>query len=59
MTDVIRKAMKPYSLYRVSKMSGVAYQAIHRFAHGGDIKLTTATRICTALGLELRPLEVK
>jgi len=50
---VIRQAMKGFSLYRVAKDSGVAYQAVHRFAHGGDLRLETASRICKALGLEL------
>jgi DNA-binding phage protein len=53
LAQVIRWAMKGRSLYSVAKAAGVPYQAIHRFAHGGDLTLKTASRVCRALGLEL------
>jgi DNA-binding phage protein len=53
LAQAIHRAMKGLSIYRVAKDAKVPYQAAHRFAHGGDITLKTASRICRALGLEL------
>ncbi len=42
------------SRFELSKRSGVAYAAVHRFIGGDrDIRLTTASRLCGVLGLEL------
>jgi len=43
------------SLYAISKASGVSYQGLHPFARRQreEINLSTADRLCKALGLEL------
>lgn len=49
------------SLYAISRAAGVAYQSAHPFIRGQreDIALSTADRLCAALGLELRPVNRK
>lgn len=46
-----------WSILKLAKTAGIAYCAAHGFATGtGDLKLSTASRIAAALGLELRPI---
>lgn len=57
MSDVLRAAIRAsgQTHYRISKNAGIAPDYLHRFVHGSrDIRLTTAGKICKALGLELR-----
>jgi transcriptional regulator with XRE-family HTH domain len=55
----IREAFAKSGMNRLelSRRSGVAYSAVHRFIAGDrDATLATATRWCEVLGLELRPV---
>ena len=55
----IRRSGRTY--YELGQAAGVQASVILRFmtddpqARGGDIRLSTAARIATALGLELKP----
>lgn len=43
------------SILRLSKLSKVPYSVAHRFVNrASDVRTCTATRLCRALGLELR-----
>lgn len=45
------------SLLQLAKRSGLGFQSIHGFARGyRGLSLTSAARLCSALGLELRPV---
>jgi DNA-binding Xre family transcriptional regulator len=63
MIGVIHKALKQErrTLYRLAKDAGLRYSTVHRFARGErlEINLTTASRLCMALGLELKPVKRK
>ena len=56
--DAIRKDGR--SLYRLAADSGLSVAIVQRFASGErDIRLATATKLCKALKLELRPITGK
>ena len=58
MGNVIRQAFKKsgLSILALSKRSGVPYAAVHGLVNGNsDARLTTASKVCAVLGLELRP----
>lgn len=58
MEKIIRERIKrdTRSIYRLAKDAGVAVAVVQRFESGErSLTLGTATKICTALGLELRP----
>jgi len=53
----LRAAFKASGMNRLalSKRSGVSYSIVHRFIAGErDITITTASKLATVLGLELR-----
>lgn len=55
---VIRAAFAESGLSRfeLSRRAGVPYAGVHRFIGGlRDVQLSTASKLCDALGLELRP----
>lgn len=58
MTATIRRSIRKdkRTLYRLAKDSGLPYQTVHRFATGKreDLMMSTASKLCVALGLELR-----
>ena len=46
------------SMKRLSVNAGVPYAAVHGLIRGSrDPQLTTASRLCRVLGLELRPVQ--
>ncbi len=52
--DAARKS--GLSLKAMSDRSGVGYQSMHGFVRGySDLKLESAAKLATLLGLELRP----
>lgn len=55
--DQIRAAAKRYGTpYALARDSGVNSAVVGRFLKGErDVTLTTAEKLCRALGLELRP----
>ncbi|MFQ5464250.1 MAG: hypothetical protein ACE5E5_16700 [Phycisphaerae bacterium] len=56
----IRAAFKRsgWSILKLSKVSGAAYWSTYScVVHGGSLKTTTASRLCKALGLELRAVK--
>ncbi len=58
MATIIRKSIDrdKRSIYRLAKDSGVHVAVVQRFESGErGLTLGTATKICKALGLELRP----
>jgi len=58
LTEALRKAIKASGKthYRLAKESGLKPDYFDRFVYGTrDIRLSTAGKICQALGLELRP----
>lgn len=59
MAELIRKQFRAtgWSILKLSKRSGVPYAAAHGFVNGDrDAVLSTASKLCDALGLELRPV---
>lgn len=56
--DQIRAAAKRYGTpYALARDSGVNSAVVGRFLKGErDVTLTTAEKLCRALGLELRPM---
>lgn len=61
--DQLRQAIEDseFSLYRIAKGSGIAYQVLHRFASGRrDLTLATATKLADYFGMRLtRPRRPK
>ena len=59
--DQIRAAAKRYGTpYALARDSGVNSAVVGRFLKGErDVTLTTAEKLCNALGLELRPKRQK
>ncbi len=57
--DQLKTAINETGLtsYRICKMSGVAQPVLDRFRSGErkNITITTAGKLCEALGLELKP----
>lgn len=48
------------SRFELARRAGISYAIIHRFAAGDrDIRLETASKIATVLGMELRPVSGK
>ncbi len=48
------------SMLQLSKRSGVGYQSVHAFVkHGRQLTLESMSRLCSVLGLELRPTKVR
>lgn len=47
------------SLNQVAKRAGIQYSALWRIVHGEarDPNVSTASKLCTLLGLELRPVQ--
>ena len=44
------------TLYALAKAAGLKPEVLYRFAAGErDLRLSSAAKLCTALGLELRP----
>jgi len=57
--DAIRKAFgdSRLSMSALSKQAGVPYAAVHGLLNGtSDARLSTATKLCRVLGLELHPM---
>lgn len=56
LTDAIRKALLSdnRTWYEIAKEAGIEPDVLYRFRDGKDIRLTTAEKICKALGLELK-----
>ena len=55
---IIRQAIaeRGLSMLAVAKQTGLHYASVHGFVGGyRDITLTTATKMCRVLDLELRP----
>ena len=53
--DACRRSGK--SMKRIADESGLCYASVHNFmASGRSLTLATASRLCEALGLELRPM---
>ncbi len=45
------------TLYAVAKAAGLKPELLYRFVAGErDLRLSSATKLCAALGLELRPI---
>ncbi|MEE8171110.1 MAG: helix-turn-helix transcriptional regulator [Phycisphaerae bacterium] len=58
--DLMRRTVRGdgRSLYRIAKDSGVAVAILQRFMSGErGITLTTAEKVCRAIGLDLRPVQ--
>ena len=56
---IIRQAIaeRGLSMLAVAKRSGLHYASVHGFVSGyRDLTLQSATKMCRALGLELRPV---
>jgi len=60
LATAIRKAIERdgRTRYRLSKDTGLPLSTTYRFASGerNEISLSTASRFCAVLGLELRPV---
>jgi predicted transcriptional regulator len=57
---VLREALDDAGLnpFQVSQRAGIPYAAIHGFVHNDrDMMLSTASKLCDLLGLELRPMQ--
>lgn len=56
LTDDLRKALLSdnRTWYEIAQEAGIEPDVLYRFRDGKDIRLTTADKICTALGLELK-----
>lgn len=57
LSDIIRSTFEAsgMSIKRLAEQSGVPYAAVYGLIHGtNDARLSTATKICRVLGLELR-----
>ncbi len=58
LAELIRRRFRAtgWSILQLAKRSDVRYSAAHGFVTGDrDIVLSTAAKLCKALGLELRP----
>jgi len=53
--DQLRSAIRDSGKtdYRIAKDAGIGPEQIGRFLAGSDVRISTAAKICTALGLEL------
>ena len=59
LADRIRKRFRAsrLSIRQLSKRSGIAYASCHGFINADrDATCATASKLCAALGLELRPV---
>lgn len=60
-SDQLRAAVEArikrgWTVYRVAKTAGITPAMLTRFLKGGlDLRLSTAAKLASALGLELRP----
>lgn len=54
--DQLRSAIRDSGKteYRIAKDAGIGPEQVGRFLAGSDIRISTAAKICTVLGLELR-----
>lgn len=59
LAELIRRRFRTtgWSILQLAKRSDVPYAAAHGFVNGDrDVVLSTAAKMCRALGLELRPV---
>ena len=59
MAELIRERFRAtgWSILQLAKRSSVPYAGAHGFVNGDrDVVLSTAAKLCKALGLELRPM---